>query len=155
MNLKQQKNFYHWHILISLIFNVIYYYKWAQILVFNTKLCQTPRTSLRPFSWTFGLAYSSLNSAKLSCSSEVTLILSRHIWLSNKFPAKEKRGFFPFFWAIINYFFAFFQMNSVPHPKICQSFYQQFIQIQCCPTIQKISTTKIMCMKNMKMRKTK
>ena len=40
----------------------------------NTKSNQTTRTFLWPFSQTFGLAYSPLNSATLSCSSEVTLI---------------------------------------------------------------------------------
>ena len=42
-------------------------------LTFNTKSIQTPRTFLWPFSQTFGLAYPPLNSATLSCSSEVTL----------------------------------------------------------------------------------
>ena len=45
----------------------------AQILMFDTKSSQIARTFLWPFSWTFGLAYSPLNSATLNCSSEVTL----------------------------------------------------------------------------------
>ena len=49
-----------------------------QILTFVTKLNQIPGTFLWRFSLTFGLAYSPLNSAKLSCSSEVTL-LQRYI----------------------------------------------------------------------------
>ena len=40
---------------------------------FNTKSSQIPKTFLWPFSYIFGLVYSPLNSAKLSCSSEVTL----------------------------------------------------------------------------------
>ena len=47
--------------------------KCVQILTFDTKLSQIPRTFLWPISQTFGLAYLPLNSAKLSCSSEVTL----------------------------------------------------------------------------------
>ena len=43
-------------------------------LTFNTKSNQIPRTFLWPFSLTFGLAYPLLNSATLSCSSEVTLL---------------------------------------------------------------------------------
>ena len=43
-------------------------------LTFNTKSNQIPRTFLWPFSQTFGLVYSPLNSATFSCSSEVTLI---------------------------------------------------------------------------------
>ena len=42
-------------------------------LTFNTKSSQISRTFLWPFSETFGLVYSPLNSAKLSCLSEVTL----------------------------------------------------------------------------------
>ena len=42
-------------------------------LTFNTKSSQIPRTFLWPFSLTFGLVYSTLNSANLSWLSEVTL----------------------------------------------------------------------------------
>ena len=42
-------------------------------LTFHSKSIQIPRTFLWPFSETFGLTYSPLNSAKLNCSSEVTL----------------------------------------------------------------------------------
>ena len=55
-----------------------------QILTFVTKLNQIPGTFLWSFSLTFDLAYSPLNSAKLSCSSEVTLLI--------KGPFKEARG---------------------------------------------------------------
>ena len=41
--------------------------------MFDTKSSQIPRTFLWLFSQTFGLDYSPLNSAMLSCSSEVTL----------------------------------------------------------------------------------
>ena len=44
-------------------------------LTFNSKSSQIARTFLRLFSKTFGLAYSPLNSATLSCSSEVTLVV--------------------------------------------------------------------------------
>ena len=47
---------------------------------------------------------------------EIYWPLSRHIWLSNKFPAKEQRGFLPFL-AIINYFFAFFPDELRPPSK--------------------------------------
>ena len=43
-------------------------------LTFNTKSSQIPRTFLWLFSQTFRLVYSPLNSATLSCSSEVTLL---------------------------------------------------------------------------------
>ena len=55
-----------------------------QILTFVTELNQIPGTFLWSFSLTFDLAYSPLNSAKLSCSSEVTLLI--------KGPFKEARG---------------------------------------------------------------
>ena len=55
-----------------------------QILTFITELNQIPGTFLWSFSLTFDLAYSPLNSAKLSCSSEVTLLI--------KGPFKEARG---------------------------------------------------------------
>ena len=42
-------------------------------LTFNTNSNQIPRTFLWPFSLTFGLVYSPLNSAMVSCWSEVTL----------------------------------------------------------------------------------
>ena len=42
-------------------------------LTLNTKPNQIPRTFLWPFPLTFGLAYLPLNSATISCSSEVTL----------------------------------------------------------------------------------
>ena len=57
-------------------------------LTFNTKSSQISRTFLWPFSQTFGLVYSPLNSAKLSCSSEVTLCYN--FGLSNR-PAREVR----------------------------------------------------------------
>ena len=44
--------------------------------MFDTKSSQIPRTFLWLFSQTFGLDYSPLNSATLSCSSEVTLVHS-------------------------------------------------------------------------------
>ena len=55
-----------------------------QILTFITELNQIPGRFLWSFSLTFDLAYSPLNSAKLSCSSEVTLLI--------KGPFKEARG---------------------------------------------------------------
>ena len=42
-------------------------------MTFVTKSSQIARTFLRPFSWTFGLAYSPSKLTTLSCSSEVTL----------------------------------------------------------------------------------
>ena len=41
--------------------------------MFDIKSSQIARTFLQPFLYTFGLAYSPLNSATLNCSSEVTL----------------------------------------------------------------------------------
>ena len=55
------------------LFGVLGIYNFA----FNTKSSQIPRTFLWPFSQTFYLVYSPLNSAKLSCSSEVTLLGKR------------------------------------------------------------------------------
>ena len=52
-------------------------------LTFNTKSSQIPRTCLWPFSQTFGLVYSPLNSAKLSCLSEVTLLWSSALAYAN------------------------------------------------------------------------
>ena len=63
---KTENNFYYWQILITFILNILYC---AQFLTFDTKLDQIPRE----FSATFGLAYSTLNSANFSCSSKVTL----------------------------------------------------------------------------------
>ena len=51
--------------------------KWDKILTFESQSIQIPRTFLWLFSQTFGLAYSPLNSAKLTCSSEVTLLLTQ------------------------------------------------------------------------------
>ena len=51
-----------------------------QILTFVTELNQIPGTFLWSFPFTFGLAYSPLNSAKLSCSSEVTLLFKNKDW---------------------------------------------------------------------------
>ena len=53
------------------LYTYFIFQKCAQILTFDTKLNQIPSTFL--WSLSFGLAYSLLNSAKLSCSSEVTL----------------------------------------------------------------------------------
>ena len=55
--------------------------------MFDTKSSQIPRTFLWLFSQTFGLDYSPLNSATLSCSSEVTLMLGSTIELTH--PRKE------------------------------------------------------------------
>ena len=41
--------------------------------MFNTRSRQIARTFLLPYLWIFSLVYSPLNSATLSCSSEVTL----------------------------------------------------------------------------------
>ena len=56
-----------WHRKITLKIRIVPY------LTFNTKSNQIPRTFLRPFSYTLGLTYPTLNSATLSYSSEVTL----------------------------------------------------------------------------------
>ena len=56
----------------------VIFYKRNQILTSNTKSNQIARTFSWLFSWTFGLAYSPLNSAKLSCLSEVTLTKVPH-----------------------------------------------------------------------------
>ena len=56
-----------WHRKMALKIRISLY------LTFNTKSNKTPRTFLWPFSLTFGLVYSPLNSAMVSCWSEVTL----------------------------------------------------------------------------------
>ena len=58
-----------WHRKMTLKMRIVLH------LIFNTKSSQIPGTFLWPFSYTFGLAYSPLNSSTLSCSSEVTLTL--------------------------------------------------------------------------------
>ena len=77
---KWEINFYFYHILIILIFNVLYFLKMrpnfdVRYQIGSTKSSQIARTFLWPFLLTFGLAYSPLNSATLSCSSEVTLTM--------------------------------------------------------------------------------
>ena len=62
---KRAQLFYQWHIFIALILDVLFFSK--------TKKNQTPRILLYTLSWSWGQAYSSLNSAKLSLLSEVTL----------------------------------------------------------------------------------
>ena len=62
-------------------------------LTFNTKSSQKPRTFSWPFSQTFSLVYSPLNSTTLSCSSEVTLtrLFTQGIYRYSLFNKKETR----------------------------------------------------------------
>ena len=55
----------------------------------DTKSSQIAKTFLWQFSWTFGLAYSPLNSATLSCSSEVTLMYRQ----SSAYTVLSQQGF--------------------------------------------------------------
>ena len=55
-------------------------------MTFDTKSSQIARTCLWPFSLTFGIAYSPLSSATLSCSIEVTL----GNYTNNRIPPRSK-----------------------------------------------------------------
>ena len=70
----------------------------------NNKLNLIPKTFLWPVSQTLGITYSPLNSATLSCSSEVTLkmlpslhnvLLYEYVLLSHFFLSKVQLGFLP------------------------------------------------------------
>ena len=74
---KWEMIFYQYQILITLIFNELYLLKMRPN--FDVRYQIKPNW---PFSKTFGLAYSQLNSATLSCSSEVTLI-HKHVYRIN------------------------------------------------------------------------
>ena len=63
------------------------FYQRGQILTFDTKSSHIARTFLWPFLQTFGHAYSPLNSAMLSCSSEVTLT---QIEVHTKFVTRDR-----------------------------------------------------------------
>ena len=77
---KCESKFYFLHILKTLIFHVLNFLKMCPNFDFDTKLSQVHRTFLWLFSQTFGLAYSPVNSAKLSCSSEVSLGPLHVLW---------------------------------------------------------------------------
>ena len=73
--------------------------KFLTSLTFNSKSSQIAKIFLRPFSQAFGLAYSPLNSATLSCSSEVTLltlfyllIYASFLWVARKEGTRTTQG---------------------------------------------------------------
>ena len=73
-----------------------------QILTFITELNQIPGTFLWLFSLTFGIAFAPLNSATLSCSSEVTLFFlegtAEDSYRSVQTLGKFNNGVFSLYW---------------------------------------------------------